>query len=235
VLLAESKGTIGVSQGDIRLQVFGRLNTGGVSLNPQELRNCVFTGRFNDSIVKLARDPLFSKMWDLPVYSHNLDADGYPNEKLRTNSLFQTMGDCQIVLRFFAFRDSKQIVGSVRRMLDNCMKSNQDLDQEALKEWEKQFLDRLKGVHQLLGDDAFRLPITGGSHSRPLFDALMVAIDELWDSKAKLLKAKVAIRKDFPKLFKNKRTYELIVGKPNTANAVKARIRAVNRFLASYI
>lgn len=234
-LLAESKGTLGASRGDIRLQVFGRLNTGGMPLNPQELRNCVYTGPFNDLIVRLARIPLFNEMWDMPIYAKNLDADGTPNPKMHSNKLFATMGDCQIVLRFFAFRDPQYISGAVRTMLDTCMQRNEDIEEVGIAELEKIFSTRLEFVSKLLGKDAFKLPIDNRAPSRPLFDAIMVAVDDIWEKRASLLKNKAAIRKSFPHLFANRKTYNLVVGKANTADAIKARIRIIKKFLLSHI
>ena len=113
VLLAESSPPETDDFPDIRKEVFERLNTGGTALNHQELRNCVFAGSFNKLLIELARGPNFCRMWDIPQYKNNVDSKGRVTEALRDNSLFQTMGDCQIVLRFFAFRDAKNVKGSV--------------------------------------------------------------------------------------------------------------------------
>jgi hypothetical protein len=41
------------------------------------------------------------------------------------------MGDCQIVLRFFALRDDKAVKGSMRSILDHCMESNLTIEESA--------------------------------------------------------------------------------------------------------
>src|ERR1035437_6482045 len=56
---------------DIRREVFERLNTGGTALAPQELRNSIYGGSFNNLIIDLARDSLFCKMWDIPFPGRN--------------------------------------------------------------------------------------------------------------------------------------------------------------------
>jgi Protein of unknown function DUF262 len=95
VLLAESaRPTQSANSTDIRHEVFERLNTGGAPLNQQELRNCIYSGPFNDLVVKLAALKLFRKMWGIPTPGGSKITD-----ELRDNKLFQTMGDCQIVLR----------------------------------------------------------------------------------------------------------------------------------------
>ena len=65
VLLAETtkKEDSGV---DIRKILFKRLNTGGVQLNPQELRNALYPGKFNDLISDLSRHSTFTKVWGIP-------------------------------------------------------------------------------------------------------------------------------------------------------------------------
>ncbi|MGB8129213.1 MAG: DUF262 domain-containing protein, partial [Candidatus Angelobacter sp.] len=42
---------------ELRYEVFKRLNRGSMSLNEQELRNCVFRGPFNDLLAELEHDP----------------------------------------------------------------------------------------------------------------------------------------------------------------------------------
>ena len=46
----------------IKFEVFKRLNTGGVQLNDQEIRNCTLNGSFNDLIIRLSENKIFSKM-----------------------------------------------------------------------------------------------------------------------------------------------------------------------------
>lgn len=42
------------SEQDLKFEVFERLNTGAVSLNDQELRNCIYRGKYNDLLWKLS-------------------------------------------------------------------------------------------------------------------------------------------------------------------------------------
>ena len=70
------------------------------SLNAQEIRNSVNSGSFNNMLLELSRNVRFIKMWDLPPYEPDERTD--PSAKLRRNSLFQRMGDVELVLRVFA-------------------------------------------------------------------------------------------------------------------------------------
>lgn len=75
------------SDSEIRFQVFERLNQGGVVLNPQEVRHCVYRGPLNDLLHSLVRKPAWLKLMHL-------------------DEPHQRMNDCELILRFFAIRDS---------------------------------------------------------------------------------------------------------------------------------
>ena len=50
------------SDEDIKFEVFRRLNTGGVTLNPQEIRNSTSPGPLNDLILELSENKLFHQL-----------------------------------------------------------------------------------------------------------------------------------------------------------------------------
>jgi hypothetical protein len=170
-------------------------------------------------------------MWGIPAPHGTKITD-----ELRDNKLFQTMADCQIVLRFFAFRDENKIRGSVKRMLDRSMERFNKIEGTGLRKLELDFKTRLEYIHMLFGDNAFELPVgTGDRHSRPLFDALMIAMDRLWGDRALMKKKKGALHVRLRRLLESPKTYELVVGRPNTADAVKKRIRLVERAFRSVV
>ena len=47
------------SDAQVRFDLFERLNTGGIKLSDQEIRNCVYRGRFNDFIPSFLCLPLW--------------------------------------------------------------------------------------------------------------------------------------------------------------------------------
>jgi hypothetical protein len=168
ILLAESDGTIKV-ENDVRMILFERLNTGGVRLNPQELRNALYQGSFNNLIVELSAHPLFRQVWDIPQ-------EGDP--KLLENSMYAAMGDCDLVLRFFAIREVILGVrsGSLRLLLDGCARDNQHLISEDIEDCRNIFMQALVTSFNVFGAaNCFRLPHTGRL-SKSLYDASMVAI-----------------------------------------------------------
>jgi hypothetical protein len=168
---------------DIRRTVFQRLNTGGLSLNPQEIRNCLYSGSFNDILIELAGDSTFNDLWEIPRYKDNVRGV-HVSQELANNSLYKRMRDCEIVLRFFAFRDSNNIRGSVVAMLDNCMKRKRQLDSNEIQTLRQRFQDCIECCNSAFGEKAFRIA-ENGEHklSQPLYDAEMIAIDRLHEHK----------------------------------------------------
>lgn len=231
----------------LRRVVFERLNTGGQSLNAQELRNCLYSGPFNDLIVDLATCRLFNEMWGIPPYEDNFIGETISQE-LSANSLFKRMGDCEIVLRFFAFLETSKIKGSIRSILDKCMQQHvEDWTDAQNNEYKDRFLSRLELAHKVLGKNAFKITTrkkianeesiaTKDKHSPPLFDAIMVALDRLYPNGDRLIVKGREISKEFRnKLNQDADFYALIVGRANTADAVKQRISLVEQLFRKYL
>jgi hypothetical protein len=121
-------------------------------------------------------------------------------------------------------------------MLDRSMERYNSINSAELKKLELDFKTRLEFVHAIFGDNAFELLSgMGDRHSRPLFDALMIAIDRLWDDRMSMKRKRTALRDRLKRLLENPTSYELIVGRPNTAKAVKARIRRVEMAFRSIV
>ena len=72
------------SNSELKFEIFERLNTGAVSLNDQELRNCIYRGPYNELLKELSRERDF-------MYLLNL------------NTQEKRMRDVELVLRFAAF------------------------------------------------------------------------------------------------------------------------------------
>ena len=89
----------------IRFDLFERLNTGGVLLTNQEIRDCVFQGKFAEKLDELAKIEEFQTVVRLP---NRKKTDG-------------TLEEC--VLRFFAFMDRyNEFDHSVEDFLTDYMK-----------------------------------------------------------------------------------------------------------------
>ena len=137
------------------------------------------------------------------------------------------MIDCEIVLRFFAFRKRSRIKGSVRNILDTCMKDYENPSSDEIEEMKDAFVTRLELAHQVFGDRTFRyLEENDGQWklSQPLYDATMVALDRLYSNRRKVIAKKNAILKSLRRRLLRPAVYAIVVGRPNTAKAIHKRI-----------
>lgn len=104
---------------DVRFDLFERLNTGGVKLSDQEIRSCIFRGRFNDFIKDLAKNEDFKRIALLPEAK---EQDGTREE---------------LVLRFFAYLNNYEqfdhsVVDFLNTYMKNSIKNFQYEENEAL-------------------------------------------------------------------------------------------------------
>jgi len=221
----------------IRRTVFERLNTGGQQLNHQELRNSLYSGPLNELLLELAGNRLFDEIWGIPPYEdHYRKEEGYISAELADNKLFRRMKDCEIVLRFFAFRNVEAIKGSVRSILDNFMKENREADDQQLKHLRNTFLMSIRIAHEIFGEHTFRIREANGKWtlSQPLFDAVMVAVEKLASSERRLIFRRGRIAAALEASLKSQRVYEIVVGRPNTAKAIRQRIAIVLRVMRPF-
>ena len=225
---------------DLRAQVFERLNTGGERLNPQELRNSLHSGPFNKMLIELSRERSFTDAWDIPNHEENTRTDGSPTDELKKNIHFKRMTDVEIVLRFFAFKEPELIVGSVRTTLDNAMMRYRNADIVVLDGLKNEFRSAIDLCAQVFGPNAFRIPAgepgRRGRLSRPYFDAQMVVMYQLWGQRDLVLMHSRDIEAGVRRLAEPESpTYELLVGRANTAVAVRERIEAVRAVIRDII
>jgi hypothetical protein len=86
---------------DVRFDLFERLNTGGIALSPQEVRACVYKGKFREVLRDLASDQPFADLLKLQQKRKN---DGTKEEQ---------------VLKFFAYlEDRESFRGAVKAFLN---------------------------------------------------------------------------------------------------------------------
>lgn len=88
----------------VRYDLFERLNTGGVILLPQEIRNCVYIGEFKDFINYCSKNENFN------------------NSVKMTESSERTSSREELILKFFAYYEDRDLfVHSVKGFLNDYM------------------------------------------------------------------------------------------------------------------
>jgi hypothetical protein len=127
------------SDDDLKFEIFERLNTGSVSLNDQELRNCVYRGPYNDLLKELSQDPDF-------MYLLNLKA---PEKRMR---------DVELVLRFAAFYHATYLnyKPPMRKFLNTDMERYQYISENDSRELRLAFKNAVIIIRSLLDKHAFK-------------------------------------------------------------------------------
>lgn len=167
-LLKESAKT-SEQASSMKKMVFERLNTGGEILVPQEIRNALYPGKFNDLCVNLSDNIDFKTLWGL---------DGKSGQ-----SLYSRMDDVELVLRFFAMRNIKNYNMQLSKFLDLYLENANELDEKELIILEDTFNDSMRKAVYLFGDKAFCRYMKYRNKwiwSRPqkmIFDPMMLAIE----------------------------------------------------------
>lgn len=211
------------SDRDIKYEVFQRLNTGGVHLNPQEIRNNAFTGILNETINRLGESKEF----------HN--ALGIRNK--HSSAIYQQMRDSELVLRFFTFRDSwGTFKGGIRRSMDSFMEKNRNMHINEINDYRQLFLDTLGKVTYVFGDHSFHRWMPEKNTWRhqvlaSLYDAQMFSFQKFPRSHIEG-KSEIIMEK-FIKLFEDDDFRKSIDAATNTPQYIRVRISKMIELLDS--
>jgi hypothetical protein len=171
----------------LRQLVFERLNTGGVKLERQEIRNSLSHGPFNKMLYELARGDLFRDIWGLPRFVEEEET----NHKLSIfrSPFFKTMEDIEVVLRFFALRHMEHFKYGIQGFLDLYMIRSKSFDEEDIAFFKPLFERTLGCASAIYGDHVFRVFDDGKWSEKPIkgmYDAVMVSLSEFSDHFEKL-------------------------------------------------
>lgn len=150
--------------------VFHRLNSTGLKLNNQEIRNCIFSGVFNRQLRELDDDPIWRKL-----------------NKMKKGEYYR-MQKQELILRFFAFQEElDKYTGSLASFLNTFMENKRFINENDLSNNAELFRKVTKVLY-----DAIQNMNHKGKISITLQDALCYAIGKNIDSLTKLTPVQVA-------------------------------------------
>lgn len=209
--------------------VFERLNSGGVDLSDQEIRNALFDGNLNQICIELSSNTKFRKLFNIPI---NVDEK---NEKT-DNLLYNRMDDVELVLRFFAFRQIEKWTGGyIKKFLDEYLTLGNNFSEEVLDKLKEAFNETIDIIYDVMGVSAFKLWKTarnGGdlkqvkTPTKVLYDPFMLAFCQYIDRKDELINQKTEIFQNIKFLFKTES--ELFVSRFNRNDIIKRRDAVTN-------
>jgi len=151
------------SDPSVRFDIFERLNRGSVKLNDQELRNCIYRGKFNDFLKNISKDKYF--------------------QILLGSKKHLRMQDVEFSLRFLALYELTHLKYKppIKSFLNSFMEKNRKIDDFKLEEFRRMFKKCSYLVFSVFGKEAFNLytlqPDKTGKRDKKvnqgLFDVLM--------------------------------------------------------------
>jgi len=155
------------SHKDLKFEIFERLNSGSVKLNDQELRNCIYRGRYNNLLREMSTDKTYMKIM------------GYQKPHNR-------MLDIEYVLRFASFYHQTYLryKSPMKKFMNDEMEARRDISDNDAAKLKKAFDNSVSLVFSLLGKNAFRRFTAGTEENKngkweskqfnaALFDVLM--------------------------------------------------------------
>jgi len=221
----------------LREIVFERLNTGGIELERQEIRNALFHGAFNDLLLELSHHDVLRKAWGLPLYHEDELNSG--DKQLLDSNFFIKMEDAELVLRFFALRNASHYTRGMQGFLDLYMGRASKLSEDTLQKLRALFLDVMDTVDKIFDDLAFQPYDPGakqwvGRPQKAFFDAVTVGISENIERKDDLIAAREKILGETRALFEQ-HEQGTFTGRGNTKADIQNRINLFSQMLARTI
>lgn len=146
-------------------QIFERINTSGMVLKDQEVRNCVYQGKYNSMLLEINRNPKWRILFG--------DSKEHPR-----------MLDLEFILRFFAMdkdsiynSSSKHIV--LKQILNDEMADHQN-DTQYVNKCKEKFLNIINFIYNKYGEEAFfnlqkDLTVVRKRFYPTIFDSIMIA------------------------------------------------------------
>jgi hypothetical protein len=185
-------------------EIFERLNTGGMALTEQEIRNCVVRGDIN----KLLSDLNNYEKWRALINKPNPDS---------------RMKDIEMILRFLALFDNWQIYKEpMKDFISDYMRSKIKISEAQAKHYTETFKFLVDKFNDEIGIAAFKM--TAGINVA-VFDSLMVGLAIIENKNVVNLKEKI-------KTIKNNETYKEYVSHATTdSSSVMGRIKLVSELL----
>lgn len=207
---------------EVMFNIFSRINTGGLTLNGQEIRHALNKGQARTFLKELASSGQF--------------------RKATAGSVSDTrMAGRECALRFLAFRFTKwhnYVANDLDGFLNVAMQRINGLSEQELRRYRADFERAMETASAVFGDDAFRKRYDANSPRNPISKALLevwsVTFAELNDEqRALLIAGRDAVRTEFINLMLNDRDFEVAVSySTGSPGRVHKRFQAIEQLVA---
>lgn len=155
-------------------EIFERLNTGGMSLTQQEIRNCVINGNITEYLDTLNKYP----NWRL------LLGKKYPDARMK---------DIEMILRFFALIENWQgYKNPMKDFISSYMRKYRNLTDQNKRQMEKTFTTVVDKIYSETGVNSFKLK---AGINVAVFDSIITALAIVGPQKVSNIKTKITTLK----------------------------------------
>ncbi len=195
--------------------LFERLNTGGLTLNPQEIRHALNQGIPAKYLEELVEIPSFKSLITM--------SDG-------------RMKNRELALRYLAFRMTppERYQRPLKRFLDDAMEKLAGTKKEQRDVWKHDFNRALAVVPELLGEAAFSRQTQRRQFNKALFEAWSCCLAEISEAKRKnLLRRSESVQSAYRNLLNSDKSRLSIAVSVSTSDedAVKARFEEIRKLI----
>ncbi len=233
VLLKES-ATTSDEEALLRQQVFERLNTGGVILTKQEIRHCIYHGKFDQLILELSKHDVMRKAWGLPIYTK--DEDIKPPKELLDKKHFSQMKDVEVILRFFALRHVEHYRRGMQGFLDLYMVRSRRFTDDDVLVLRELFVKTITLADAIFGELLFRpwdreAEKWSDGPQIAFADAVLVGVSQHVECADMLIRHKHMVIEGTKRLFAT-HPPGTFTGQKNTKKDVQDRIQLFREMLA---
>lgn len=210
---------------EAKLNIFKRINTGGLSLTAQEIRHAMNPGPVRAFLAELGSSQEF------------VQAVGEDTAK----KMSQRMGDRECANRFIAFVDdgvSRYRVGTTDfdGFLNQAMVRTNKISEHHRSRLGERFRRAMRHAHASFGRHAFRKPSAGGPLNKSLFEATSVALDERSDAELDVL----STRQDkliaaYKAAFERQEVFNSVTASTGDPARVESRFKALRQLLSEVL
>ena len=211
--------------GEVKFNLFKRINTGGLPLSTQEIRHALNQGTVTKLLKTLSESQEFKKA----------TANGVSPKR---------MSDKECITRFFAFmlnKPEEYEQYDFDYFLHSSMQKINSLPKARQTELSNSFLAAMNRATAIFGDDAFRKRYQLGTGrypiSKSLFEAWSVNLAKISEDEAKkLIKHKSALQKKFINLMNSDVKFEMSISQGTGAKSrVRHRFAAIKQIIAEVL
>lgn len=179
--------------------VFERLNTGGMPLQPQEIRACIYYGDFNDLLSQLVLNTSWRSL--------------FTKENPR-------MKEQELILRFFTFLySSDEYKKGFKAFMNSFMAKNRMLQLYGKTELTGKFKKTIEIVIGALGKTAFKI---GRQLNAAIFDSVMIGVCRRLDAVGEVNMEQ--LQKRYRSLLQNEEYLSYVSKSTASEKSVKGRI-----------